>query len=158
MSNHQKDQVIQHTPFPRIAHTTSSSQFTPNPGRPMIPQPKISGNSQSAFVIPWHSLVPILTACAEPSASPPITELSPPLSAPPVPTTSMSKLDVHDEDPDTEMLPLTVEDDDDVFENETSEAGTSSESATNKRRTQSLSSLQSTSRDNSLGKVNIVIM
>lgn len=70
----------------------------------------------------------------------------------------MSKLDVHDEDPDAEMLPLAAEDDDDVFENETNETGTSSETSINKRRTQSLSSLQNSSRDSSLGKVKIVII
>lgn len=100
------------------------------------------------IVIPWHSIVPILTASTGPS-SPPSSELSPPLSAPPVTTTSSHTVDVvHDDDGDVETIPVTTEEDDDVFESEPNE--TSADTNTNnnnnnnsKRRSQSLSSLSS---------------
>ncbi|XP_968497.3 putative transcription factor capicua isoform X1 [Tribolium castaneum] len=147
--NH-KDPVIHHAPQPRISvqsHTATSPQFTQTPPRPVAPQPKISTNSQSAFVIPWHSIVPILTACPE-SNSPPPSELSPPLSAPPVPI-SATKMDVPDDDAE-ELIPIPAEEDDDVFENEPTDASLN-ENSTSKRRTQSLSSLQ-TPKDNNLVK------
>ncbi|XP_068917305.1 protein capicua homolog isoform X5 [Tenebrio molitor] len=159
IQNH-KDHVIQHSALhtqshPRISvqsHNATSPQFAQSPARPIVPQPKISTNSQSAFVIPWHSIVPILTACPDPN-SPPLSELSPPLSAPPVPTTSsVSKMDPPDDDGDVELMPIPAEEDDDVFENESADTNNLNENTTNKRRTQSLGSLQSNTKDNSLVK------
>lgn len=97
--------------------------------------------------------MPILTACPDPN-SPPLSELSPPLSAPPVPTTSsVSKMDPPDDDGDVELMPIPAEEDDDVFENESADTNNLNENTTNKRRTQSLGSLQSNTKDNSLVKV-----
>ncbi|KAK4871834.1 hypothetical protein RN001_015958 [Aquatica leii] len=113
-------------------------------------------SSQPTFVIPWHSIVPVLTTRSA-QFSPPPSELSPPLSAPPL--TSISSqvpapvLDIIDEDDNPEPIPVTTEDDDDVFEPESPGAGCVSENIlNNKRRSQSLSSLQSTTKDNTLSK------
>lgn len=135
-------------------------QVAPNPnhgsivqGQPVVAshQPKIPNQqSQSAFVIPWHSLVPILAPNSGP-VSPPISELSPPLSAPPVApigsTVPPPSIDLVDEEGDTEQIPTTAEDDDDVFETEPTDSGIGDVNNGNKRRTQSLSSLQSTSKE-----------
>ncbi|KAF5289605.1 hypothetical protein FQR65_LT11796 [Abscondita terminalis] len=113
-------------------------------------------STQPTFVIPWHSIVPVLTTRSA-QFSPPLSELSPPLSAPPL--TSLSSqvpapvLDLIDEDDNPEPIPATTEDDDDVFEPESPGPGCVSENIlNNKRRSQSLSSLQSTTKDNTLSK------
>lgn len=117
-------------------------------------QPKIpSQQAQSAFVIPWQALLPMLTATSGPT-SPPPSELSPPLSAPPLNAISNVPgpiLDTPEEEADVEQMPATTEDDDDVFEAET--ADTSITDSNNKRRSQSLSSLQSNNKEIGLTKV-----
>lgn len=131
-----------------------TSQPLNSPRSQKIPQP-----TQSAFVIPWHSIVPIFTAATGP-ASPPLSELSPPLSAPPVPTTTAMVTDVGDDEADVESMPITTEEDDDVFESESSETmcgGDSSNNNNNKRRSQSLSSLQNTAKDSVLAKVGVCV-
>lgn len=119
-------------------------------------QPKIpTQQAQSAFVIPWHSIVPILTATSGPT-SPPPSELSPPLSAPPlttIPNTQRSALEVDNEEIENDQMPVTTEDDDDVFEVESSDSNVTEINNGNKRRSQSLSSLQSNNKDQSLTKV-----
>lgn len=116
------------------------------------PRPqKILQPTQSAFVIPWHSIVPILTTATGPT-SPPLSELSPPLSAPPVPTAT----ETADDEPDVESMPMTTEDDDDVFESENPESMCGGDSVNNnnhKRRSQSLSALQNAAKDAGLTKV-----
>lgn len=109
--------------------------------------------AQSAFVIPWHSIVPIFTAATGP-ASPPLSELSPPLSAPPVPVQTTTTMNVEEEEPDVESMPVTTEEDDDVFESESSEAlcGDTANN-NNKRRSQSFSSLPNVTKDAGLTKV-----
>lgn len=124
--------LVQHTPYPKVSTPSNNHQI-----------------SQSAFVIPWHTLVPILTTTTGP-ISPPSSELSPPLSAPPVPLTRTG-VDVNDEEPEMDSLPVTIEDDDDVFGPETTDSLDSS--AGNKRRSQSLSALPNSNKDGSLGKV-----
>ncbi|XP_031336738.1 putative transcription factor capicua isoform X2 [Photinus pyralis] len=113
-------------------------------------------NSQSTFVIPWHSIVPVLTTRSA-QFSPPPSELSPPLSAPPL--TSIASqvpapvLDLIDEDDNPEPIPVTTEEDDDVFEPESPGLGCMTDNTlNNKRRSQSLSSLQSTMKDSTLSK------
>ncbi|KAF5276672.1 hypothetical protein FQA39_LY06476 [Lamprigera yunnana] len=111
---------------------------------------------QPTFVIPWHSIVPVLNT---PSVqfSPPLPELSPPLFAPPL--TSLSTqvpapiLDLIDEDDNPEPIQVAAEEDDDVFEPESPGLACVSDNIlNNKRRSQSLSSLQSTMKDNALSK------
>lgn len=120
--------------------------------RPQNPPQKISHPTQSAFVIPWHSIVPILQATTGP-LSPPSSELSPPLSAPPVPTVTGLSMDLGDDEADVENMPTPAEDDDDVFETEPSENAVGAGANETKRRTQSLSSLPNTVRDPGLNKV-----
>lgn len=104
-------------------------------------------------MFPWQTLLPIL-----PAASPPLSELSPPLSAPPItssiPSTVLemsNKTKILNEDVeniesdpiDTDHLPVPTEEDDDVFEmNNTMEISKDSMLNMNKRRSHSLSSLQ----------------
>lgn len=111
--------------------------------------------SQPTFVIPWHSIVPVLTTPFG-QYSPPPSELSPPLSAPPLPTISQVPapiLDLVDEEDNPEPTPAPTEDDDDVFEPDPTESTCTVDSAVgNKRRSQSLSSLQSAIKDTSLSK------
>lgn len=113
--------------------------------------------TQPTFVIPWHSIVPVLTTPSN-SFSPPPSELSTPLSAPPLTSTSSQVpapvLDLIDDEDNPEPIPVTTEDDDDVFEPESSEPGCITDNTLgNKRRSQSLSALQNTAKDTSLTKV-----
>ncbi|CAH0562237.1 unnamed protein product [Brassicogethes aeneus] len=136
--HHQRNNVA-------VTHTTSSTipltnQLTNQ--RTIVPHIKVPANSQpsqSAFVIPWHTLVPILTASSGP-ASPPSSELSPPLSAPP-------PIDIPSDEAETEVMSGPTEDDDDVFESEPSTPGLDS-NGNNKRRSQSLSALPSNKEPN----------
>lgn len=116
-------------------------------------QPKIpSQQAQSAFVIPWQALLPMLTATSGLTSPPPLA-LSPPLSAPPLNVLSNVVgpiLDIPEEEADAEQMPVTTEDDDDVFEAES--ADTSITDSNNKRRSQSLSSLQSNNKEIGLTK------
>lgn len=136
-----------------------TSQAISSPIRSQITQQKIPQQptaAQSAFVIPWHSIVPIFTAATGP-ASPPLSELSPPLSAPPIPTSTTITTEVGDDDADVESMPVTTEEDDDVFESEATETmcggDSSNNNNNNKRRSQSLSSLQNAAKDSVLTKV-----
>lgn len=162
VQNH-KDPIIQHSAMhPRVSVPSqmppTSPQMIPSNQqiRPAVSQSKIPSNSQSAFVIPWHSIVPILTACPEP-VSPPLSELSPPLSAPPVTTVTTTMANKTEpgveEDSDVVELPIAAEEDDDVFETETADPNVLNDNSSNKRRSQSLSSLQSNVKDNALVKV-----
>ncbi|KAL3290368.1 hypothetical protein HHI36_023710 [Cryptolaemus montrouzieri] len=142
-------QVQQHVRIP-IQQQMSPSTPSLNQNRLLMAQPKVSTPnnnnshvSQSAFVIPWHTIVPILTSTTGP-ISPPSSELSPPLSAPPVPLTRAG-LDINDDEPEIDALPVTIEEDDDVFEPETTDSVDTT--AGNKRRSQSLSALPNTSKD-----------
>ncbi|XP_044764717.1 putative transcription factor capicua isoform X2 [Coccinella septempunctata] len=167
--NNHKEHIVQHVSTPsqhlslqvqqqvRIPIQQQISPSTPciNQNRLLMAQPKVStpGNNnnqipQSAFVIPWHTLVPILTTTTGP-ISPPSSELSPPLSAPPVPLTRTG-VDINDEEHEIDSLPVTIEEDDDVFEPETTDSIDSS--AGNKRRSQSLSALPNNNKDGSLTK------
>lgn len=109
---------------------------------------KVSSQINQSYYIPWHSIVPILPASSGP-LSPPDSELSPPLSAPPVPSVTSQVpapvLDIVDDEGDPEPMPVTTEDDDDVFETDPADATNNMNEVNNgnKRRSQSLSSLQS---------------
>lgn len=94
-------------------------------------------------MIPWHSIVPLLTATSGPTS--PISQLSPPLSATPVSTISGPPIDIQDDENDGEVMPVPTEEDDDVFENETTDSNL--DNSNNKRRSQSLSALQSNSKE-----------
>lgn len=96
-------------------------------------------------MIPWHSIVPLLTATSGPAS--PICQLSPPLSATPVSTISGPAIDIHDDENDGEVMPIPTEEDDDVFENETTDS--SLDNSNNKRRSQSLGALQNNSKETS---------
>ncbi|KAJ8930843.1 hypothetical protein NQ314_016260 [Rhamnusium bicolor] len=160
--NHNKDPIIQHNPIQIHSHQRVSvvpqittSQSNQNQSRPLVPQLKVPTNppsTQSAFVIPWHSIVPLLTASSGPN-SPPSSQLSPPLSAPPI-STMTGAIDIQDEEVDGEAMPVTTEEDDDVFETETSDSNLDNNS-NNKRRSQSLSSLQSNNKDSNKNKERI---
>lgn len=129
---------------------------------------RISTQPTTTTVFPWQSLVPTLPATSA-SLSPPLSELSPPLSAPPttinIPSTVLEmshKTKVTDEDSenietssiDTDHLPATTEDDDDVFESSTvSELTKDNILNINKRRSHSLSSLQTKTDQNPSVKV-----
>lgn len=111
---------------------------------------KVPPQTNQSYYIPWHSIVPILPANSGP-VSPPDSELSPPLSAPPVPNIISSQvpapvLDIVDDEGDPEPLLAPTEDDDDVFETEPIETPNNMNATDvnngNKRRSQSLSSLQ----------------
>ncbi|XP_022914927.2 protein capicua homolog isoform X2 [Onthophagus taurus] len=99
---------------------------------------------QSTYI--WHSILPILPPHSGP-VSPPDSELSPPLSAPPVPTMQSQVpapvLDIEDDIEPESILP-SIEDDDDVFVNEPAKIPDRPEDVHNgnKRRSQSLTSLQ----------------
>lgn len=155
IANEPESNVPIHTQTIQGPVTNHSLQaITPRTSSQSQIQPKIpSQQTQSAFVIPWHSIVPILTATSGPT-SPPPSELSPPLSAPPltnVPNTPRSTIEIENEEIESDQLTITTEDDDDVFEVETTE-NTDTNSG-NKRRSQSLSSLQSNNKEQNLTKV-----
>lgn len=154
--NHKESPHISQPPQAQLQPQVITSQplNSPVPHRSQLTQQKIPQPTQSAFVIPWHSIVPIFTAATGP-ASPPLSELSPPLSAPPVPTTATAVAsETGEEEADVEAMPATTEDDDDVFETENPETvcGDSANN-NNKRRSQSLSSLQNAAKDCGLTKV-----
>ncbi|KAJ8923865.1 hypothetical protein NQ315_010447 [Exocentrus adspersus] len=163
MSNPDNDPIIQHSPIQLQSHQrvpvplqTLSTQMHQNQSRSVIPQLKVQTNAlatQSAFVIPWHSIVPLLTTSSR-SNSPPRSHLSPPLSAPPSSTISGASVDLQDDDGDTETMPIPTEEDDDVFETDSGELNVDSIS-NNKRRSQSLSSLQSNSKESNKNKERI---
>lgn len=168
--NNHKEHIVQHVSTPsqqhlslqvqqqiRIPMQQQMSPSTPclNQNRLLMAHPKVSTPNnnnnqmqQSAFVIPWHTLVPILTTTTGP-ISPPSSELSPPLSAPPIPL-SRTGGDINDEEHEIDSLPVTIEEDDDVFEPETTDSIDTS--AGNKRRSQSLSALSNNNKDGSLVK------
>lgn len=155
MSTHNNEPIIQHNPIQlqsyqrvTVAPQITSSQINQNQSRQLIPQLKVQTNppsTQSAFVIPWHSIVPLLTASSDPN-SPPRSQLSPPLSAPPVSTIPATSIDLQDEEGDGETMSVPTEEDDDVFETETSEISLDN-NTNSKRRSQSLSSLQSNNKE-----------
>ncbi|KAJ8982812.1 hypothetical protein NQ317_010433 [Molorchus minor] len=157
MSNHNKDPVIQHGQLQAHQRVSAASQITlsqanQNQNRPPLKVQTNSPSTQSAFVIPWHSIVPLLTTSSGPN-SPPLSQLSPPLSAPAISTMSIGPIDLQDEEVDSETMPLPTEEDDDVFETETSE--TSIDNTNSKRRSQSLSSLQSNNKESNKNKERI---
>lgn len=132
----------------------------------------MSSQANHSYYIPWHSIVPILPATSGP-ISPPDSELSPPLSAPPVPTVTSQVpapvLDIGDDEGDPELMPGPTEDDDDVFESEPPEQptnhGNNSNNSNNnatevnngsKRRSQSLSSLQ-TSKESAVKVLTLIL-
>lgn len=111
----------------------------------------ISVLDQQAPVYPWDTLLPLITQAtlsSSDNSSPPNSSLSPPLSASAAPNAPNS---IQGENEDMEGLPADLiqatEEDDDVFEPEptTPAADSDGVSATvaGKRRTQSLSSIQS---------------
>lgn len=131
----------------------------------------------SLSVFPWTSLVPLLTATPSTNSvsPPPPFELSPPLSAPPITmnnnqsTRDLSPHDKHRNDTDdvetmeidpadADPLPLPTEEDDDVFENDNTTEQSNDTCTSNKRRSQSLSSLQSAKDQNSQVKVMIDLL
>lgn len=65
-------------------------------------------------------------------------------------------MDLGDDENDVEAMPAPTEDDDDVFESEPSDSN-GAENGSNKRRTQSLSSLPNTMREAGLLKVNCFV-
>lgn len=115
-------------------------------------------------VFPWQTLVPVLPAITN-SISPPLSELSPPLSAPPIPTNipstvleiSCKNKTINDEAgevietdlTDAEHLSATTDLDDDVFETNNVMEQKDSVLNNNKRRSHSLSSLQTKQDQNS---------
>lgn len=129
----------------------SLQAITPRPtSQSQIPPTIPSQQAQSAFVIPWHSIVPILNASSAP-ASPPPSELSPPLSAPPIttiPNSQRSVLEVENDDNESDQLPPAIEEDDDVFEVESTDSNVAEMNNGSKRRSQSLSSLQTNNKEN----------
>ena len=143
-------QTLNHQPVPQVPINQSQQN------QPVSNSNKIStSTNQSAFVIPWHSIVPILPVSSGPM-SPLNSELSPPFSAPPVPsvTNQIATHDVVEDETDPEPMPITTEDDDDVFETETMETITNSDvNNGNKRRSQSLSALQSANKESPINKV-----
>lgn len=162
--NHKESSHISQTSQVQIQPPVITSQPLSSPVQTLQPRSQITSQkipqpAQSAFVIPWHSIVPIFTAATGP-ASPPLSELSPPLSAPPVPNSAGTTTETGDEEADTEPMPVTTEDDDDVFETDNSEAlcgGDSSNNNNNKRRSQSLSSLQNAAKESGLTKVCLIV-
>lgn len=142
--NHEKSSIIQSVQTPIMQN--SSAQLTP-----VTPQ-----QSQSAFMIPWHSLLPLLTT-NQSNVSPPPSELSPPLSAPPIPVQLPAPVsELVEDEVDPEQIPLPNEDDDDVFETEPPDTpNESANSNGNKRRSQSLSSLQNTKEPGAKGRERI---
>lgn len=151
LPNNNKDAIIQQSPVQMQPHqrVTVSSQLPQanhNQGRPVNHQLKVQMNTptQSAFVIPWHSIVPLLTASSGPT-SPPISQLSPPLSAPPIATVTSQMPDVQDEETDIEPMSVPTEEDDDVFETDPTDS--SIDCNNSKRRSQSLSSLHSSNKE-----------
>ncbi|XP_018578847.1 putative transcription factor capicua isoform X2 [Anoplophora glabripennis] len=163
VSTHNNEPIIQHNPIQLQSHhrvsvvpQIASSQSNHNQSRQLISQLKVQTNptsTQSAFVIPWHSIVPLLTASSGPN-SPPRSQLSPPLSAPPVGTVGGASVDLQDEEVDGETMSVPTEEDDDVFETETSDLNLDSNS-NSKRRSQSLSSLQSNNKESNKNKERI---
>ncbi|XP_049818744.1 putative transcription factor capicua isoform X4 [Aethina tumida] len=136
---------------PNISPMRPQSNSTPKVPLPnqnqrqIVPHIKVPSNSQpsqSAFVIPWHTIVPILTTSTGPT-SPPSSELSPPLSAPP-------PIDILDDETDVESMPVPTEEDDDVFESEPTNP--SIDSNGNKKRSQSLTSLNSNNKEPNMTK------
>ncbi|CAH1158712.1 unnamed protein product [Phyllotreta striolata] len=145
--HHHQHQPNQNQRIPAVSQApVSQPSHRPMGVNPPPPPAKVQGGApppnQSAFVIPWHSIVPLLTAASGP-VSPPGSQLSPPLSAPPV---AVSGGDSHDDDVDVEQMQTPTEDDDDVFETEPSDLNADGV-INSKRRSQSLSSLPSTSKE-----------
>lgn len=106
-------------------------------------QPANTTTGQSTLMIPWHSIVPLLTVSSGPTS--PVSQLSPPLLAAPVSTINGPPIDIPDDENDAEVLHVPTEEDDDVFENETTDSGL--DNSNNKRRSQSLSALQTNSKE-----------
>ncbi|KAG5896688.1 hypothetical protein JTB14_002535 [Gonioctena quinquepunctata] len=153
---HQKDVIIQHNPIQvQSQQRVSSASQTPTSSQTSLFQSRLINtplkvqtsiaSTQSAFVIPWHSIVPLLTSTTEP-ISPLMSQLSPPLSAPPISSITGQSIDLHDDDVDVEAIPGTMEEDDDVFESETADISNPN-SSNGKKRSQSLSSLPSNGKE-----------
>lgn len=85
-----------------------------------------------------------MTATSGPTS--PVSQLSPPLSAMPISTFSGPAIDIQDDENDGEVMAVPTEEDDDVFENETTDS--TLDNSNNKRRSQSLSALQNSSKEN----------
>lgn len=155
-NNHEKS-IIQQQPMvvppqqQQLLHMHVQQQPQQQP-----PAIQTQAHAQSTLVIPWHRLVPILTTTPSGNVSPPLSELSPPLSAPPISiTTSVgpqphvaAKTErthgSHGDDAEAEAMPVAADDDDDdVFEVEAPETPNENNAATggSKRRSQSLSAL-----------------
>lgn len=170
--HHNKDPVIQHSQIQIQSHRVTLASQTPQiqtsqqtsqtQTRPINQPLKVRyfnmmlifdifnfsvqiqpATNQSTFVIPWHSIVPLLTATSGPMS--PVSQLSPPLSATPVSTFSGPSIDIQDDENDVEVMPVPTEEDDDVFENETTDSNL--DNSNNKRRSQSLSALQNNSKE-----------
>lgn len=149
LQTHQRITTVSQIPISQISQPQNRQPVNINPNPPIKVQSNTLSN-QSAFVIPWHSIVPLLTASSGPT-SPPISQLSPPLSAPPVNINSGPIIgDCHDDDVDVEPMPTPTEEDDDVFETEPSDLNVDG-NINSKRRSHSLSSLQSNAKET--GKV-----
>ncbi|XP_056645584.1 putative transcription factor capicua isoform X2 [Diorhabda sublineata] len=154
-SNHLKDSLVLHSPIQvqshqrvaTVSHIPASQISQPNRSVNATQHVKVqtsTATTQSAFVIPWHSIVPLLTTSSGP-ISPPLSQLSPPLSAPPS-TNSGPIINTHDDEGDAEPMPTPTEEDDDVFESEPSDVNVDG-NINSKRRSQSLSSLQSNPKE-----------
>ncbi|VEN56475.1 unnamed protein product, partial [Callosobruchus maculatus] len=150
----QQQQQLPQRPAAILPQIPTSPQTPTNQNRTPTNHIKVQTNnsSTSAFVIPWHSIVPLLSTGSGP-ASPLASQLSPPLSAPPV-GMGVPSGDIQDEEGDGEPMSVPTEDDDDVFESEPAETS-SVENINNKRRSQSLSSLQSNNKESKQNKERI---
>ncbi|GJQ67993.1 hypothetical protein Trydic_g10649 [Trypoxylus dichotomus] len=127
--NHKETIQIQPQPsqiLPCPNQDVDMLQAMPLPqAQPSTIHSKLPSQSNQSYYVPWHSIVPILPVSSGP-ISPPDSELSPPLSAPPVPNIISSQvpapvLDIVDDEGDPEPMPAPTEDDDDVFEMEPAE-------------------------------------
>nr|XP_023016212.1 uncharacterized protein LOC111505604 [Leptinotarsa decemlineata] len=162
--NH-KDPIIQHNPIeiqshqrvslaPQISTSSQTNHFQSKQINTPLKVQTCTSSTQSAFIIPWHSIVPLLTSNSGP-ISPPTSQLSPPLSAPPISIITGHSIDLQEDDVNVEAIPGTIEEDDDVFESEPTDI-TIDSSSTSKKRSQSLSSLPSNTKESS--KVNSFII
>ncbi|XP_028141757.1 putative transcription factor capicua isoform X1 [Diabrotica virgifera virgifera] len=145
--NHLKEPMVLHNPLQVQSHRVATVP-------PQLPLPQLNQSQTRSINInvnPWHSILPLLVSSGP--LSPPNSQLSPPLSTSLVTVDGGAVLDNPDDDADAEPLPTpTEDDDDDVFESETTDLNMDGNI---KRRSQSLSSLQSNSKEASKSKERI---
>ncbi|CAG9828447.1 unnamed protein product, partial [Diabrotica balteata] len=145
--NHLKEPMVLHNPLQVQSHRVAAVP----PQLPLSQLNQGQNRSININVNPWHSILPLLVSSG--SASPPNSQLSPPLSTSLVTVDGGTVLDNQDDDADAEPLPTpTEDDDDDVFESETTDLNMDGNI---KRRSQSLSSLQSNSKEATKSKERI---